>query len=420
MDKKNLTYFAFIFLIIYLSSIFNSNIYNYFVVLIISIIMFLIDIKSSVLFLISFIPFHFYFSELIIDVSIMSIFEFIVILKFFLKKEYSFSLNDLVVLSIIITFQIIGPVIFYSMSLVSLINLISNLLILIIFIKISTNESFSFFKKGFYLFTYSLIFSIFMSFFTNKSILLLESWERYSGLLNDPNFFGMFLTLSISFCFINIFYNNLNKINVLSNILLIIVMLVFGVLTYSRTFVIILGLLLLYYFIFVLILDRKVSLKKFNMRMIMFFTFLLVFIVVFIFINNARGIFDVNSLDWTNGRFISSINVVVASIKNPISLIFGFGYNNLISVNLGIVNVPHNTLVDIFSNMGIIIGIVSLFLFYKLVKNSKINIIRNPYFIIYIALILYSFSLSLITNDFLYMFIGLLPSIGNKMGIYYV
>lgn len=221
---------------------------------------------------------------------------------------------------------------------------------------------------------------------------------RFSGLQSDPNFYNIELLLVISSLLYLRFYHHSNLFIVLISIL---VALLFGYLTYSKSFIVFALFIISIWFVIYL-----------RIRFDQLFLLLLGIGFVFLLFNNyirtlftgtpIERLFEANSLDEiTTGRLSIWVEYLRFFITNPLVFLFGTG------VNTGLYNSisSHNTLIQIVYNFGLLGGtffliyIIGFFFSQNKYGSSKIKLL------VILSLLLPSFFLDLLFDYRLFCFI---------------
>lgn len=231
---------------------------------------------------------------------------------------------------------------------------------------------------------------------------------RFCGLWTDPNFWGMFCLIGIVTCLLNGFQKPFMFIFFAP---LILVLAYLGFLTLSRTFIVVIALIIL--------VTSWTYLKKSVFGSI---AVIAIFIVAIYYafpyaelIFSQRG-FDEN--DMSNGRFENTI-MIYDFVKNNIeAVLFGMGYNNTLKVmelfSFGH-GATHNTYADLVLEFGIII--TSLLIVYIFRKGKIFKTLFKSLFslsgIVFCILLFYMATLSMGKYALLYLFAG--AYIGNAL-----
>ena len=219
---------------------------------------------------------------------------------------------------------------------------------------------------------------------------------RFTGLYSDPNFF----TINIILCMTGlIMCNAFDRINELTFFALTIPMIIFGALTGSKSFLIMLVVCVLFYLWFLL--------KRHKYIQFLFALLLLIWAVMSV-INGRIVVFDEVLSRLTDASNLSELTTTRTDIwqkysnyfrENPVRLTFGNG----IGAKMLRERAPHNTYIDILYNLGITRGVVFvLYLLVLFVKNTDAR--RNRGLLQYMPLIMlltmYFFLSALFQYDF--------------------
>lgn len=226
--------------------------------------------------------------------------------------------------------------------------------------------------------------------FTNTSIL-----TRNAGASGDPNYFGLYIALSIA-----MLITRINSKNSIKTISLIIFMAICGLSSSSRMYYLLTILLLIYLSITII----KNTLKTITIKTIITSIFVIIasFGSIGIIANNAEYVLQrINSeKDISDGRF-SLIEEYTTNInKNTGKLIFGIGtpkYNERLQIN----HYAHNIYLEVLITNGLV-GIVVIGLI--IINHSihyRIKIISNKSLPL-IILVVSGFFLSMIEHETFY------------------
>lgn len=357
------------------------------------------SLDNKITLLLVYIPFsaHFGNTGIVIPVSLLC--EIIFIIHSIIKKIY-LKKSSLYVYSILIFFNII------SLLLGNMINdLISNICNFTIFIILINLDEYKEKKSNFlFYFVCSLCSSCLMGIILKSDLLFSENyWVRFTGLWTDPNVLGLLCLLGIVIILQLLEIKKYSKLILCLNL---IVLLYSGYRTYSRSFMYIFAIVITIYFIIII-----------KSRLISFFKKIIIIIIAIAIMINVTPYFveaiylrerNNPNLTLDNNRFEDTRIAINYVFENPIYVITGVGSQNNLSNLLkkdgykGMAT--HNSYIDIFLYFGIgsiviFCGIIILILYYKL------NVFKGNLYIL--VILMYGTTLSLLGNDFIYIFLGL-------------
>lgn len=233
-----------------------------------------------------------------------------------------------------------------------------------------------------------------------------ESWIRFSGIWTDPNFLGMFCILGCT----TVLSLAKSKIRLLLGTPVLGLFIYAGYLTQSRTFIYAVGILVVLFAAYIIFQNKTTILTKVLILTILLISAYYVYNELLIDVVQQRGITsDAGGTDWTNGRLHDTkINYQYWTL-NIFNILFGFGVDNARNYTK---YVAHNTYADILFQLGVV-GVVALGAYF-IPRIKQINWKKDKLYII--SLLLYAGTLSMLTTDALYLFIGLLsyPSKSKK------
>lgn len=227
---------------------------------------------------------------------------------------------------------------------------------------------------------------------------------RFKGLSRDANYFA---TYSLILLFGS------------RNLYISIISLIFGLLSTSKMFLLllILGLILKLSFTLWDIIGnkRKINIKKLYLQISIFS----ILIIIFAYSGLLQVIYDKYifrfiAYDFTTGRFGIQMKYIFQMISDPISFLFGRGLKYRLFYNVPFAReanmIAHNTYLDIILSFGIIGLTIFIYMFYKICNlylyNNKKSIILLIVFLLslialsYLSADLFSFILFLVLLSF--------------------
>ena len=345
-----------------------------------------------------------------IGLSITTILELIFIIRTLTHPKIEISSLSLIGIGMFVFFSQLIPFLIFDLSISKIFVLCYNILIFLCVYKISKKNQIN--QTLLYLsFALGVLISCFISLYTNNNADVDPDYiGRFVGLWTDPNFLGMFCMLSIVALFSKTGYN-LKKL--LLSIPIIAGLSYWGLLTQSRTF------LIVYAFFIVLFLIR--AFYKLNLRNILIGVMIIAGII-----NSSSYVIETlmsrnTGRDWTNGRLNDTQIAFDAYCSDWRSLLFGVGFDNeanfLDKQNLRAIT-SHNTYADILIELG---AIFVLGLCISLATNSY-NIKKYTQKIFtqdgypFLTILIYAGALSLLKYEVFYIFSALF-FIDNKKQI---
>lgn len=237
-----------------------------------------------------------------------------------------------------------------------------------------------------------------------RSFLVNRGNYRFSGVLDDPNFNGMTIMLSIALLSANInFVKRKYLLAVLS-----IPLVMFGFLGQSKSFVIVLSIIIIAFLINYLRSNKRIAQLSILAILLAFFL-LLIFgqsIVIsvlqrFLTMDTREGI--LNGI--TTGRINIQIAYIINMLNNPIQLIFGHGT----SASYLPEGATHNFILGIlweYGFVGSIFYIIYMATFFSKDLQVSKNSFHNTLFLL--VILIYSFSLDLKSNPLIYLYVACL------------
>lgn len=235
---------------------------------------------------------------------------------------------------------------------------------------------------------------------TSKTSLAFAGIIRFQALWTDPNFIGMFVLMSITFL--------LTKFSGLKSLIyilpLIAVLVYYGLLTMSRTFVYGSGLILVIY--------ALSAARKYKSKSVLIYLSLGVAFVSFV--PYAMQILDMrtNTDDWSNGRYEYSSTLLHTYFREFPALFSGVGYANELNFlhsNKVLSGASHNTFIDILLEVGLI-PLLLIMAYFLSKSNIVFRYIRKLFSLPnlpYLVMAIYLTSFSLLKYEFLYLFLAL-------------
>lgn len=191
---------------------------------------------------------------------------------------------------------------------------------------------------------------------------------RFAALMRDPNGFS----LDILFLVIGFFvYSKLNKNNYYIPIL---IFLVFGFCGLSKMYLICV-VLLVFYFIIVFI--NNIKTRSVNYKN---FFFVLLLFVLIVFLNNKFNFFDTfvngyldrfNITDLTSGRNDIANYYLKKIFSDPVTLLFGRGFEYYLIIGYDGWMMAHNTWLEIILSFGILGSVFYFSFIISILKNCK-------------------------------------------------
>lgn len=293
-----------------------------------------------------------------------------IIMLYFFKKSFAFKVKHLLYLIILVSFDIFHIV--FSQNITSIFANISWYSAFIIFIISLTDKNTSVLKnKSFYFLSRGVILSALVGYIANPYFL--EYSGRLYGMAGDPNYFSVYI-LACIFSILPLLEDRKDK----KNFFIFVVLVMLGMLTLSKMFLIIFVFLSLASCVYLLVFTHKTNFrqKKFLIYLVLFVSLLMVMnpsvvltltdnILVRFNLRNSSS-FSLNSV--TTGRSSILTYYLEQLAVSPLLFIVGYGkeYFNYFSTIA-----VHNTYLDIILSWGII-GFTSLvIIIYDIVKDFR-------------------------------------------------
>lgn len=302
------------------------------------------------------------------------------ILSFTLKNRRIYFKDFLIL--ILFSFYIISIPMISGGNLIKILGFLLNFIV--IFLAVNTIKEKKYFRRYIYIYALGLLTSGFVSFLGSfipniknfiESMIIVNTVDafgqlnqRFTGLDLDPNYFALQILIAMS-CLLVIIYND-QKINI-NNIVLFLLLMVFGIYSFSKMFI--LSLILL-------ILITLVSFYRYNIKVAIKFTLIIGVITgigMYMFYDYFFQIYWLRFFEsgtsaeaLTTGRvnnWIIFLNEIFSNIK---ILIFGAGYGT----HLFLGKIAHNMYITAFYYMGIIGLLISILFFKGLFKGVQKNV----------------------------------------------
>ncbi|WP_161595850.1 O-antigen ligase family protein [Deferribacter desulfuricans] len=238
-------------------------------------------------------------------------------------------------------------------------------------------------------------------------VLIDRAIPRLIGTFSDPNFF----VLANTFFFYYLLFMKKNLFEKLTFIIIVINI----ILTFSRGGIISLSIVLIIYFVvnLIIVIIRNFKIKKFFLKHLFFFIFL---VGIIVFLINEDTLFKemfikrINSLSEGSGRLEIWLHGLNFFYNN---FLLGIGLYNFLPYNIHYYNnyhYMHNTYLEVLVETGIV-GFILYILFhiFLLIHILKMYKINKNYIIIllsYFSLFLQMFFLSSLINEIWFLFIA--------------
>lgn len=238
---------------------------------------------------------------------------------------------------------------------------------------------------------------------------------RFAGLMRDSNGYSLDLLFLIIGAFV---YEKESGKNSLFYIILFSVL---GFLGTSKMFLICLAFVVLYEFFVKL---NSISIKKVNMKNIIFF-FLILFGVLYF--NNKFDLYNIvfnnyvsrfNSTSLTSGRNDISLYYLELLFDNPIILLFGKSLEYSTLIGYGGWAMVHNTWLELLLSFGLIGSLIYLLFIITVINNNKSKIKYKGQLVLLIIIFFFCLgALPILSGDtlaILILYVVLIKNISNK------
>lgn len=189
-----------------------------------------------------------------------------------------------------------------------------------------------------------------------------EQVFRFSGLMQDPNYYSVSVIVTVFLLFRLFQTKSANRILTLT---MIISLVVFGSLSYSRIYIVALVLMMAYF--------TNILMKKSRYRLtavlsvVLFTTIAWYYIGTSTFFQNISLRFEAE--DVSSGRTTIWWNYLEYIFSNPIVLLVGAGLDASFVGKMG----AHNTYIEVLHRVGIIGGIIYTILLISIIKSRRLN-----------------------------------------------
>jgi len=245
----------------------------------------------------------------------------------------------------------------------------------------------------------------------------LENVGRFSALNTDPNYFSQLLLISIGLLIpiIQEFFKNGKIVSAILLCLFEIVLVVYGIETKSKSFVV--TMIVLFVLILALILlSKKRKLYQYALGMLAIVSVLIfaiwfyndVLLRVFLERENSLGVLTGRDKIWSY--------YLDLFMSNPLTFILGMGFangQNVIGSRTDASYAAHNAYLEILGDIGIV-GILSLLAFLN-IKSKKFGFsFKNSKYLFVIMIMVTSFALSISSFDSVYIFLPLMVCANTK------
>ncbi|ANQ15912.1 O-antigen ligase family protein [Vibrio natriegens] len=405
IDKKNnFAFLAIAILTLFIAFTNNAQLANI-IMLVLVFFVFLSKTENNLILCIFLIPSIDYFNYLGLGYNVVTIFYLLVSIKYFIYfRTIKIKPLGLSLLIVLLSFEVFHVIYVDGYSLQDFIRW-SILFSFSILVMIDGNINLNFlrlesaFVNGFLL---SSIVGAYLFFYKGKVPVNDNIIPRFSGLSGDPNNFGMYALIIIAFMLAKFKYNRASTISLLT----ILLVLSFSVLTVSRSFFLVL---------FVIILlqlskgwfDLKKSIRNLTFVSVLFVSFYWLLnteIMDNIILRFSYG--NISELSGSRTDIFDAYFNVFYSLDIYFQL-FGAGINGYLDfyneysdlysiVNPGDVVGPHNTIIEIFVSLGIIGSIVYvLLLTFAMFNNVNIRSDSDKITLFLPVIIIFIYSLSL-------------------------
>jgi O-antigen ligase len=357
MNQKKLRYlFLFIMLelVFYLGAYYNSF-FSYVGLLLIMLFSVIMTIEDSFYLLLFLLPNRRLIVLPLINISLLNIIIFISLFKLIRRNNFKIPIFIVNILMVLYFFIISRSFFTFKISLLDFL-LISRYMILILFIILYSkyaNKN-SNYKNYIYFFVSGTVMLFILELLIDYKTLFSFNGRLFvNSIYNNPNFIGNNLSFAISILLVILLKNKKFKIK---NIIIVFILIIFGLATQSRAFILSF-IFSIFYVIFFGLLYKNKFIKKNSIYL--FLTSILGLLVLFsfdffrefIFLALDR-IFNPRGGDISNGRFELWKEYIKVMIDNLNYLFLGVGSNSY--KKLGIENVAHNAYIEMVVNYGII------------------------------------------------------------------
>lgn len=315
----------------------------------------------------------------------------ILLIFFFFIKTNKINLNVLILILMFLIYITIFS--FNNLNLPLVLKLILNILLVYFFVNnISQRASLKMIQYYTFSLTITMLLSLSMSYqkmvepYFDDINYYTNSFEgsseiiRLSGFFGDPNYCSVAIIIVLSMVCLLYFYKKINKSFYLFSILLIII----GLFTYSKSFL--LGIFLLICLFLIFVLSRKSKLETFLISTLFIF-------LVFLSLNGNIKVIDMildrlNFNDITTGRTTLNIQYMNYILDYPKVFLFGEG----ISVDRLYYssNNVHNIYIESLFKLGVVGTILLMIVIFTIFRSNKDRICKLNDFMSFIPLIMFS------------------------------
>jgi len=195
---------------------------------------------------------------------------------------------------------------------------------------------------------------------------------RFTGLMHDPNYFAQGILLCIASLFVLLInYQGISNKEVIGILCLLVSLIIFGLISYSKMYVLTLLLLLTVCITYIFITNKVRTIIRFII--VCFLLLMLFFAINSLFMKDILDIilyrFN-NSSDLSTGRLTILENAIDVVLQQPGILLFGVGIGSSIVQYFG--SALHNVYFESVMSFGIIGSIFWCMFLYSIYSNKKI------------------------------------------------
>jgi len=345
--------------------------------------------------------------------SVVAILELILLFKILYTKKR--VLGGYLICIFGLTFSQLITILFFQTAFSDVISLFINvvsLMVLYDYFASSVSDNALSMKLSFVLGVFvSGLLPIILSFQSFRSFIMLNILFRFKGLWTNPNYYGQQVNIAVAILIGSLLTKEV-KASPLSLIILLFLVL-FGIMTVSRSFLFILLFMSLCYF-WTLLKSMK-SRKLVTKLMIVVSAMIILGGAAYLSVNmvaSKRGLVSDNR-DLLSGRLTNSSIILnrYVTYENPVLLVFGFGVMNSYKFidkteGTNILN-THNTYYDVITDFGVFgLLLVSMIVVGYFFKTKHINLFREDNLYI-IVILLSAFVMSYVLTDYFYYLVAL-------------
>lgn len=374
-EKKTLISIGINVLIIFFAHMLQINLLIYGALILMTVIVFFSDEKLFIPIMLFYLPWSPVFKISPESTSFFTIVECLCLLKFFILNKYKTNLKTVMYIIALMCITCISKILFINDF---SIDYVWFFLMLLFFALYSRNNGKNIsFEKCVLFLNLGVITSCFAALYLMNFSHMLKyidvyTWEdknltRLSGFYGDANFYSAQIILTITCNLIELLFKKENRVLVIIFTLIIVYC---GMLSVSKSFIILLLLVFLIWFLTLLIMKKKIKLKLVITLSIIIIGIGIMYFGMFhntiqMYLTRFEMTNDVNSL--STGRSDIMKNYLRFFWENPLMFFWGQGYTKILYLDFHN-KASHNTIIQSIYQFGLI-GVIFLIVWIKKISD---------------------------------------------------